>query len=246
MTRPTTLHPRKQLLFALLSAADFGLTWWLLGQPDGRAYEANPVANFWLARFGWLGLACFKAAVVCVVLGLASAISRSRPLAGGRVLQLGCACLAVVVAYSSALAAHPADDPDLAPGGAFEAHLAELNRRTAEEERDRGRFRERLLQLSGDVAAERCSLYEAAEELRDSFGGDASVLRILAMRYPDSSVPQRFACCVFSHAVNGLGNDSAAARALAHRLSHEFQSGYGALPPRQLCLRLGEMASDRD
>ncbi len=93
----------KQSLFALLSLADLALTWWLLEQSDGQVYEANPLAGWLLAHAGWGGLACFKAAIVLLVLGLAALISRRRPAAADRVLNFACAAMSLVVLYSTAL-----------------------------------------------------------------------------------------------------------------------------------------------
>jgi hypothetical protein len=96
-------RPRMQLLFVLLSGADLALTWWLLGGSGGEVYEANPVANWWLARAGWAGLAGFKAALVLLVLGLAAVIGRHRPRAADGVLCFACAAVAAVVLYSATL-----------------------------------------------------------------------------------------------------------------------------------------------
>src|SRR5437588_12828510 len=65
----------KLYLFAVLSAADFVMTWWLLRHGDGVVYESNPVANWWLGRFGWTGLAGFKGAVALLALTLFSVIA---------------------------------------------------------------------------------------------------------------------------------------------------------------------------
>jgi hypothetical protein len=96
-------HPGKQLLFALLSLIDLSLTWWLLSRSGGQVYEGNPVARWWLANHGWLGLAVFKVGGVLLVVGLAAVISHYRPRAGGRVLGFACAALTVVVLYSASL-----------------------------------------------------------------------------------------------------------------------------------------------
>jgi hypothetical protein len=103
MSKLKRLHPGKQLLFALLSVTDLFLTWWLLDHSDGEVYESNPVANWWLARHGWLGLVAFKAGGVLLVIGLVAFISRYRPRAGGRILGFACAILALVVLYSAFL-----------------------------------------------------------------------------------------------------------------------------------------------
>jgi hypothetical protein len=87
------------ILFGLLSLADLVLTCWLLGQPSGQFYEANPVARWWL-RFGPAGLAGYKATMVLLVAGLSTLIARQRPRAAGGVLAFGCSSTAAVVVYS--------------------------------------------------------------------------------------------------------------------------------------------------
>lgn len=94
------LHGGKLFLFSLLSLADLGLTLHLLRQSGGRVYESNPVAGAWLDAFGWAGLVGFKVMMVLLVAGLCAVISRYRPAAGGRVLNLGCLATGTVVAYS--------------------------------------------------------------------------------------------------------------------------------------------------
>src|SRR5262245_36528876 len=111
VTKGVLPHPGKQLLFILLSLADLALTGWLLGRPGAEVYEANPVARWWLAHYGWPGFAGFKAAVVGLVIALSAVIARSRPRAAGRVLGLGCAGLAAVVLYSAALCPAAARSP---------------------------------------------------------------------------------------------------------------------------------------
>ena len=96
-------YARKQLLFLLLSLADLALTYWLLRQSDRQIYEANPVARWWLAQHGAVGLAGFKGAIVLFVLTLTVVISRHKPRAAGRILTFGCVSLVFVVRYSAAL-----------------------------------------------------------------------------------------------------------------------------------------------
>lgn len=99
----TTYHPRKLFLFTALSLADLGMTVYLLHQGQGRIYESNPVANAWLAAFGWIGLAMFKAVTVLMVAGIAVFVSRSRPRTGGGILKFGCLATGGVVLYSCLL-----------------------------------------------------------------------------------------------------------------------------------------------
>ena len=55
------------LLFIALSGADLFLTWRLLSSRGSAVYESNPVAAWFLGRFGWMGLTAFKAVAVLVV-----------------------------------------------------------------------------------------------------------------------------------------------------------------------------------
>ena len=90
-------------LYVVLSAADFGLTWVLL-KMNPSAVESNPVAAEWLARFGWGGLAVFKAATVLVFVGAVVVIlRRRRAVVGAGVVTFGCAALLAVTVYSGGL-----------------------------------------------------------------------------------------------------------------------------------------------
>jgi hypothetical protein len=120
-------HPKKQLLFVLLSLADLVLTCRLLGHSGGQVYEANPVAQWWLARLGAAGLVYFKGADVLLVLILAAFIARTRPRAAGRILTFGCVTLVLVVLYSAALC-----PPACCSTGTqqFNEHVEKMNRAT--------------------------------------------------------------------------------------------------------------------
>src|SRR4051794_8336733 len=96
-------HPRKQLLFVLLSLADLSLTWWLVDRSGGQVYESNPLASWWLRSYGWFGLAGFKVGEVFLVLGLAVVIAHSRVRAGARILEFACTTLGFLVLYSVSL-----------------------------------------------------------------------------------------------------------------------------------------------
>jgi hypothetical protein len=96
------------LVLLLLNAADFALTR-LLCQESGGAYEANPVAAWWLMRFGWLGLAGFKAALVFAVVGIAVLLIRHRPKAAWAVLGVGCVAAAFAV-FAGARLAYSAEE----------------------------------------------------------------------------------------------------------------------------------------
>jgi hypothetical protein len=94
------VHPTKLCLFLFLSLIDLFLTWRLLLQSHGQVYESNPIAEWWLSRYGWAGLVAFKMAMAVAVAVLTTAISLARPRTGGRVLAFACTALLLVVAYS--------------------------------------------------------------------------------------------------------------------------------------------------
>lgn len=102
-------------VFAALSATDFMQTFALVETTGGRVVEGNPVAAEWLDRYGWTGLAVFKAASMLVVCGVIFLLARHRPSAGALVAAVGCLALIGVTTYSHNLLAStpPADDLDL-------------------------------------------------------------------------------------------------------------------------------------
>ena len=163
---PSLPHPRKLILFTALSLADLALTCLLL-QRAGGAYESNPVAAWWLANFGWAGLAGFKFALVLSVAALVAVVSRYHPRAGGRVLAFGCSALLAVVLYSGSLVrsvgVEAAESAGAEPGRSEEVEylgpddaVDGLDRRAAEKQR-----------LARDVAEGRLPLAAAAARFRD-------------------------------------------------------------------------------
>lgn len=231
MVRTHFQHPGKQLLFALLSLTDLALTWLLLRHSSGTFYEANPVADWWLQRHGWLGVTCFKGTTVLVVLVLAGHIGRSRPKTGARVLCLGCVCLAAVIAYSGALygGVWPGDvDPD----AEMAAHMERTNREVQALHCRQGPFRLLLTELSQATLEGRCSLQEveqrlaATEEARNPYR-----LRCLANQWPQVPPHGRLACTVVSRVIVSV-RDPLACRSIFRRLDGEFRSTFGVpLPP---------------
>ncbi len=93
-------HPLRLSLYAVLSAADLGLTYALIRQGEGDVYESNPIAEAWLSAYGWAGLAVFKLVIVLIVAALAAFVSLSRPRTGGHILTFACLAVAGVVGYS--------------------------------------------------------------------------------------------------------------------------------------------------
>jgi hypothetical protein len=227
-------HPSKQALFVLLSLADLALTCWLLERSGGHLYEANPVAHWWLARHGWAGLACFKAGVVLLVLGLAAVIARSRPRAAGRVLGLGCAGLTLVVLYSAALVRAAARSPaerEARVAREHEKYLGKLNRQAGRELRMHEAFRDLMAELCQELIAGRCTLRQAQQRLAASEKArDPAWLRGLAAAYPGRPPQELMAACIIAH-VRALPDAPSVARRAALRLEREFGRTYGRPAP---------------
>lgn len=91
-------------LFVLVSALDLMMTWLLLyrseGAPGGRIVESNPLANYFLLRWGLKGLVGFKFAVVLFVCLLAQFIALHDVKKAGFVLKIGTLVISAVVVYS--------------------------------------------------------------------------------------------------------------------------------------------------
>jgi Domain of unknown function (DUF5658) len=112
---PLRLPVGKLVLFVCLSLADLVLTWHLLTNGEGDVYEGNPVARWWLERYGWVGLTFFKLGLMLFIVGVMVVVARHRPQAAGWLLVISCGILAAVVAYSGLLTAGLAVAPP-APG----------------------------------------------------------------------------------------------------------------------------------
>jgi hypothetical protein len=137
MPRFAVRHPRRLSLFYLLSLADLVVTLLLLGQRKGGvlAYEANPVAGWWLRNCGRSGLVFFKIGIVLLVATLVVGISRRQPLRGGQVLNFACLTVAGVLVYSSILAARVEASRRSRPLPAHQVRARELERALAGQRR---------------------------------------------------------------------------------------------------------------
>jgi hypothetical protein len=159
-------HPLrgKLALFAVLSVLDLALTWYLLQGRPGRFREANPVAQWWLVNFGWVGLSAFKVGLVLFAASAALFVARHRPRAGGALLSFACLATTVVVVYSGGLVASACGQPDLVPVRDLAVLNAESQQLDAELAR-RNAYRHLRHRLSEDLLAGRCTLEEAVATL---------------------------------------------------------------------------------
>jgi hypothetical protein len=218
----TVPHPRRFLLFLVLSLVDLLLTGWLIQPGDGLIYEGNPLASWWLTSYGWPGLAAFKVLMVLVATSLVGVICLYRPRTGGRVLSVSCLAVGAVVAYSCCLAglrgAVPSEvQQELDRGAAIQKEMARC--------RDDLRFRR---QLTDDVVRGRCTLAEAVSRLDRSPQVQDPVWRErLRAAHPGLSDDESLAVLIMAAALPSLEKDSPGAR----RLEDEFRALYGSRAP---------------
>src|SRR5262249_54705050 len=89
-------------LYVLLSITDWMLTFALLRLEPG-AWESNPLAAACLNRYGWDGLAIYKASAVVVFLTAVTLIALRRPKVAGGVIAVSCSLLLAVTTYTHEL-----------------------------------------------------------------------------------------------------------------------------------------------
>ncbi len=224
---PAVVHSRKMSLFAILSLADLALTCFLLGRPGGGAYEWNPVASWWLVRFGWAGLTGFKLSIILLIAALTLVVSRSRPHVAGRLLTFGCVALLAVVVYSGSL---------VRGVRAQSAQYEQIQSESRELDRDltgRIEFSAQLERLRDELTAGRCSLAEAVEILAESkYVRNGDWLRVLGTRFPGHTLEERLGTyLMYCHFVNALefASDETAQRACD--LHAQFHSLFGRPAP---------------
>jgi hypothetical protein len=225
---PAIPHWRKLSLYTALSVTDLVLTWFLLKQPGGGAYEWNPIAAWWLSRFGWWGLAQLKLGVVLLTAALALVVSVYRPRAAGRMLTFGCGVLASVLFYSGLLvpdvlsAASRAGQNDV-PSQLLERRCADFRDYTSV-----------LYKLGRDLAYRRCSLAEAMDLLAatEAVRGQQWQQR-MAIRFPGYQGAEVLGALLIEEAILSTDADLSWLAERYRQLDAEFQSCFhrpGPLP----------------
>jgi hypothetical protein len=167
------------LTLLLLSLADLFLTWRLIQGSDGQVLESNPLANWWLANYGWGGMAAFKLAMFLIIGGLAGLIAWRRPQTGERILVFSCGAQSAVVLYSVLLSGLVEGPPGQDPDGSW---VAALNFRSA----GRPRFlaENSLLRLLHDEAIQKeLQLSEAQRSTLDQLAAARQAVRQGAERF---------------------------------------------------------------
>jgi hypothetical protein len=206
------------LLFVALSVCDLIMTWWLLERSGRCITEANPIAEWWLSRFGWIGLAGFKAAIISIVVLLAGAIARQRPRAAANVLVFACAVLTVVVIHSAVLA-QSAPTPG-ERSAEINRELEEINVRTRRLTAGVQDYTDFVKRLVGRVSTGELTLAEAIERLMKwEKNRDPAWQRVLMSVYPGRTMQQALARQMLDFV-----RDAGAAPATRYRLQREFET----------------------
>jgi hypothetical protein len=216
-------HPRKLFLFTTLSVFDLGLTWLLLEWGNGSAYESNPVASWWLASFGWPGLAGFKLGIVLLVAGLIQVVSQRRPAAAGRVMEFACFALLAVVLYSGLLV--PGVAAEVGQAGQRVNHAHEWKRQRDLEIRSKAMLRVIAIKnrAAQEVIAGRLALPEAAAVFRDLNHGRTDFdMQRYRRTWPGLTDEERYAREVIAMARSLLIGRPGQARVVTNRMEEEL------------------------
>lgn len=91
--------------FGLASALDVAITFLALrssavGQTQLTIVESNPIAQWVLHRWGFVGMGIFKLLMALIVIVIAEVVGRSRPIVGRGLLIGGTLVVSAVVVYS--------------------------------------------------------------------------------------------------------------------------------------------------
>ena len=91
----------EKTLFVIINLLDVLLTFTLIS--TGSFIESNPVADYFIANWGILGMSAFKLILVAMVLLIANLIALKRLSTARSLLNFGSLVTGLVVAYSSYL-----------------------------------------------------------------------------------------------------------------------------------------------
>jgi hypothetical protein len=222
---------RKLFLFAALSLADLALTSLLLQRAEGRAWESNPIAAWWLNRFGWPGLAGFKLATVLVVLSLVLVVSRHRPRSGERLLGFGCSTLLAVVLYSGFLVYGL--EAEAGAGEAAEFRQARESIQDLEWYAVRLRAYYALLgRLAGDLVEHRRTLAGTVEALAEAeYVKDPRWLPRMQGRFPNCTKDECLARQLVVYTLISVQADPYRAEQVHRDLDAQFRTHFGRPAP---------------
>jgi hypothetical protein len=188
-------------LFVALGLVDLGLTCYLLRTSSGHIYESNPLAQWWLARGGWAGLAAFKLVLLALATGAIALVARCRPAVAARVLTFSCLATFAVIVYSCSLLRSTPRHAGIFPLLHDEAAMAAEGRWLDEQLRQVKAYRLVLSQAAEELLAGRSTLDEAVARLAATARGrDRAWLSKLREAYPGFSDVECLAATLLDHA----------------------------------------------
>ncbi len=168
---------RRIALMLGLALGDLLLTHCLLTRENSSFYESNPIAQWMLVNFGWLGMGLWKLFTIAIVVSVVVVLARSRPRTSGRLLNLGVSAQFLVVMYSLFLLSAP-------PGRKPLPELPSL-----EQQEQMHEFRAHLAVLVRRVAVEGHNLEGAVDQLASlSRMSDPEWRSWLQQNYPENSL----------------------------------------------------------
>ncbi len=223
----------KLLAFAMLSACDFVITYQLLSRGQDRVYEANPLANHWLQKNGWIGLAAFKATLVFGVMLIAIYVYYRRPRFAHDLLAISCGAVCLAVLSGASIAITLATTPS-----SEESPFNDRRFRHPPFERIRTADYVDLLEVTAhDLAIAKIDLNQAVASMQASeLARDPRWIDALRRAYPGLDDRALIAADLIQHAVASKLR-TVFAKPLAQRLEREFRDLYGVkpnLPYRQM------------
>jgi Domain of unknown function (DUF5658) len=93
-------HPQETLILVVVSALDVIMTYYLLTRDDGGFTESNPIAKYFLDRWGMAGMAYFKVSMTLLVCTITQIVARKNSVLAQQVLGLATLIIVAVVIYS--------------------------------------------------------------------------------------------------------------------------------------------------
>lgn len=214
--------PCQLAIFLILNLLDLALTRVLVFPGNIYLREFNPVANWLLLSWGWLGLAGFKLGAVAVATSLFPIIARHRPRMATVVLNGGCCVVGAVVLYSGYLVGSNSESLlDLRRSEQLRFHLEQTAAKC---------HHDSLLldDMAGDLAEGRCTLPGAIARLMRLKSSDTSWMHCVLAAYPASTPGESLAELLISRAVFHVRQDPERAELLSnrlHRVFEEFRDG---------------------
>lgn len=216
---------QKLALFLVLNLFDLLLTRLLVVPGNHHARELNPVANWFLHSWGWMGLTGFKLGMVLLVIAALQFIAIHRPRVAACLLEGGCYVLAAVVLYSGyAIATNGTSGWAVKSQDERRHCLDNALKRT----RQRGLLLEQTIAKLIDAPSTLC---DAVPHVIKTLPSDNRWLAALRSTYPAPTDEESIAGLLVSRVAVHLGCTDQPTPGVLERLHEIFEELYGRAPP---------------